>query len=112
MFLRNDLLSEAILEMKFIAAILVILLVLLQYPLWFGDGSFSKVWKLQNAVEIQKEKNNKLEDRNASLEAEVLDLKQGLDAIEERARTELGMIKQGETFFQVVNENSTDKNER
>ena len=98
--------------MKFIAAILVILLVLLQYPLWFGDGSFSKVWKLQHAVEIQKEKNNKLEDRNASLEAEVLDLKQGLDAIEERARTELGMIKQGETFFQVVNENSTDKNER
>ncbi len=98
--------------MRFITAILVILFLLLQYPLWFGDGSFSKVWRLQKSVEIQKKDNNELRDRNASLEAEVLDLKQGLEAIEERARTELGMIKKGETFYQVVHDdNSVNENE-
>lgn len=98
--------------MKFVTILLGLLLLLLQYPLWLGDGSFSKVWRLQESVEVQKKANSELEVRNASLEAEVLDLKQGLDAIEERARTELGMIKQGETFYQVVNdEHSANENE-
>lgn len=98
--------------MKFVTILLGLLLLLLQYPLWLGDGSFSKVWRLQESVEVQKKANSELEVRNASLEAEVLDLKQGLDAIEERARTELGMIKQGEIFYQVVNdEHSANENE-
>jgi cell division protein FtsB len=90
--------------MKLLIAILVILAVLLQYRLWFGDGGLLEVWELHRAVEIQKQENAVLMERNKALEAEVKDLKQGLDAIEERARSELGMVKKDETFFQAVEE--------
>lgn len=88
--------------MKALIAILIVLLLILQYKLWFGDGNMREVWKLQAAIEEQKKENEKLRERNAALEAEVQDLKQGMEAIEERARSELGMIKKGETFYQII----------
>ena len=87
--------------MKVLAAILVALIVLIQYPLWFGKGGWLRVWQVANDLDIQKAANRKLEARNASLAAEVKDLKTGTEAIEERARTELGMIRGDEVFFQV-----------
>lgn len=78
------------------------LLLALQYPLWFGSGGLLAVWKLQREIDQQLAENARLRERNATLEAEVNDLKQGLTALEERARTELGMVKKGETFFQVI----------
>jgi len=90
--------------MRWLIWLLVVLLVLLQYKLWVGDGSFAEVWDLYQQVETQREDNQQLRERNQALEAEVLDLKQGLGAIEERAREELGMIKEGETFYQIIEE--------
>lgn len=90
--------------MRWLVWLLVVLLVLLQYKLWVGDGSFAEVWDLYQQVEIQREENQQLRERNEALEAEVQDLKQGLGAIEERAREELGMIKEGETFYQIIEE--------
>jgi len=90
--------------MRWLVWLLVVLLVLLQYKLWVGDGSFAEVWDLYQQVEIQREENQQLHERNEALEAEVQDLKQGLGAIEERAREELGMIKEGETFYQIIEE--------
>lgn len=88
--------------MKVLIAILIVVLLLLQYKLWFGDGNMREVWALREAIEEQKKENQTLLERNAALEAEVQDLKQGLEAIEERARSELGMIKKDETFFQII----------
>lgn len=88
--------------MRAILSILVVLLLLLQYKLWFGDGSITEVRGLERAIEAQREENESLRQRNRALEAEVNDLKTGLDAIEERARSELGMIREGETFYQIV----------
>ncbi|WP_455200063.1 cell division protein FtsB [Kaarinaea lacus] len=88
--------------MKALIAILIVLLLVLQYKLWFGDGNMREVWQLQSAIEAQQKENEKLRERNAALEAEVQDLKQGLEAIEERARSELGMIKKDETFYQII----------
>ncbi len=88
--------------MKPIIALLVLLLVLLQYKLWLGDGSIPEVWDLNEALSRQGQENKRLRERNLVLEIEVKDLQQGLEAIEERARRELGMIKRGETFYQVV----------
>jgi cell division protein FtsB len=88
--------------MKWLALALGVLLVLLQFRLWVGDGSVAEVWGLRQQVEAQRSENAVLRERNQALEAEVLDLKTGLAAIEERARSELGMIKDGETFLQVV----------
>ena len=88
--------------MKAIIAALAILFVLLQFKLWFGEGSMKDVWRLEDAIAAQSVSNAKLKERNQTLIAEVDDLKQGLEAIEERARSELGMIKKGETFYQVV----------
>ena len=88
--------------MKKLLILLVILLVFLQYSLWFGDGSLQDVWRLHQDVEQQRQENAVLRERNEALEAEVLDLQQGLEAIEERAREDLGMIKKGETFYQVI----------
>jgi cell division protein FtsB len=87
---------------KAISLILGGLLLLLQYPLWLGKGSWLKVRELDTQVAEQKEGNARLKLRNDALDAEVRDLKQGLEAIEERARTELGMIKQDELFVQVL----------
>ena len=81
--------------------LLVVLIVLLQYPLWLGKGGWLRVWETSRQLDAQREANQQLEERNAGLDAEVRDLKSGLDAIEERARFELGMIKNGEIFVQV-----------
>jgi cell division protein FtsB len=88
--------------MRFLAVTLVLLIALIQNPLWFGKGGWLRVWELDRQVEAQRQTNTQLEVRNAALDAEVLDLKQGYDAIEERARAELGMVKQDEVFFQLL----------
>ena len=88
--------------MRIIITMMLVLFVLLQYDLWTGEGSIPQVWRLQQSIEQQKQKNNQLAERNSALQAEVRDLKQGMEAIEERARSELGMIKEGESFFHVV----------
>ncbi|HEV8333379.1 MAG TPA: cell division protein FtsB [Steroidobacteraceae bacterium] len=88
--------------MKFAAAGLLTLLVLLQYRLWFGDGSVREVAQLQTQIDAQEEQNARLRERNRTLAAEVQDLKKGTTAIEERARTDLGMVGKSETFYQVV----------
>ncbi|HTQ72742.1 MAG TPA: cell division protein FtsB [Burkholderiales bacterium] len=77
-------------------------ILLLQYPLWFGKGGWRKVWSLEHQVQEQRQTNAALAQRNSALDAEVRDLKQGFEAVEERARYELGLIKQDEVFFQVV----------
>jgi cell division protein FtsB len=90
--------------LKLLTLILTVLIALLQYPLWLGKGSWLKVWEIDQQVTRQYEINQKLQMRNAALDAEVRDLKQGHEAVEERARSELGMIKQNEIFFHIVNE--------
>ncbi|MDO8294366.1 MAG: cell division protein FtsB [Gallionella sp.] len=92
--------------MRVVTLILIILLLLLQYPLWLGKGSWLKVWDLNRQVEAQQQVNQQTRARNALLDAEVRDLKQGTEAIEERARSELGMIKRGEVFFQIIENQS------
>ena len=82
--------------------ILALLLLLLQYQLWFGEGNMQDAAKLQQQVAAQQAENAELSKRNQELAAQVRDLKQGQSAIEEQARSELGMIKQGETFYQIV----------
>ncbi len=94
--------------MKALTLIFVILIALLQYPLWLGKGSWLRVWDLNRQIAEQQEKNNGLKARNETLNAEVLDLKSGRAAIEERARSELGMVKQDEVFYQLL-ENTTTK---
>ncbi|MEY4961092.1 MAG: hypothetical protein RL610_1271 [Pseudomonadota bacterium] len=91
--------------MKLLAIALVSMIALLQYPLWLGKGSWLQVWEINQQLISQRETNKEWTVRNAGLDAEVRDLKQGYDAIEEIARSELGMIKQGEIFFQVVDNN-------
>lgn len=88
--------------MRTIAVILGLLFFILQYDLWFGEGSIATSWRLQQDISMQQKENRKITERNESLVAEVKDLKQGDDAIEERARNELGMIKKGETYIQVI----------
>ena len=86
--------------MNWPALVLALIIVLLQYPLWLGKGGWVRVWEYERQVQAQREVNQKLEQRNAALDAEVRDLKSGYEAIEERARYELGMIKEGEVFVQ------------
>lgn len=88
--------------MKGISIALVALIALIQYPLWLGKGSWFRVWEVDRQIKAQADKNARLQTRNSVMQAEVRDLKQGLEAIEERARSELGMIKQDEIFFQVL----------
>lgn len=90
--------------MRWVSLILLTLILLWQYPLWLGRGSWIKVWELDREVEVLNQINQQSKARNARLDAEVRDLKQGSEAVEERARTDLGMIKPGEVFFQVVGE--------
>jgi cell division protein FtsB len=89
---------------KALTLIFVVLIALLQYPLWLGKGSWLRVWNLNQKIEAQKKINVGYKLRNDSLQAEVRDLKQGNAAIEERARSELGMIKQDEVFYQVIDQ--------
>ena len=87
--------------MRWLALGLVVVLALLQAPLWIGKGGWLRVWDVGRQLQQQKEINQSLEMRNAGLDAEAHDLKQGYDAIEERARFELGMVKQDEVFVQI-----------
>ena len=95
--------------MKLVTLALIALIALLQHPLWLGKGSWLRVWEVDRQMQAQRETNQKLALRNAALDAEVRDLKQGLDAIEERARSELGMIKRGEIVFQILDERPSAK---
>jgi cell division protein FtsB len=88
--------------MKGIIAALVVITALLQYKLWIGNGSFGEVYRLDRTIVAQEKENAVAKERNLALQAEVDDLKHGMDAIEERARSELGMIKKDETFFRVI----------
>lgn len=88
--------------MKIILYILTGILIGLQYPLWLGDGGLLALWKLKQEIAAQKLENTGLKERNLALEAEVRDLKEGYEALEERARAELGMLRRGETFYQII----------
>ena len=88
--------------MRLVTALLVLFLVLLQYRLWFGKNSVPDYLELKTSESRQVELNNKLKQRNKLIYADIDDLKNGLQAVEERARNELGMIKDGETFFRII----------
>ena len=88
--------------MRVLLAILLLILILLQLKMWFGEGGFSDARRLEQRVEEQAKENEALAQRNRVLQAEVEDLRQGLGAVEERARSELGLIKESEEFYQVV----------
>ena len=88
--------------MRILVGILGALIVLVQFPLWLGKGGWLRVWEVDRLLDAQRARNGQLQVRNQALDAEVRDLKQGLDALEERARYELGMIKSDEVFFQIV----------
>ena len=97
--------------MRILVVILILLVILLQYDLWVGEGSLATVHQINQSIELQKQEIQQLKERNAALEAEVLDLKQGLEAIEERARSEMGMVKEGETYIQVIDKGRVTSDE-
>ena len=88
--------------MRTLTLVLAALIALIQYPLWLGKGSWLRVWEVDRQIRAQRDTNRQLKARNDALDAEVRDLKVGVDAIEERARSELGMIRNDEIFFQVL----------
>lgn len=92
--------------MRIITVILVVLIAALQWPMWLGKGGWYRVWQIDDALSKQHEINSKLIARNAALAAEVTDLKTGTAAIEERARSELGMIRKDEIFFHILEKNN------
>jgi len=96
--------SLIISQMKWALFVTILILSVLQLSLWFGDSSLPDAWRLKKSIVEQREQNQHLTIRNQTLKAEVLDLKEGDDAIEERARSELGMIKKGEKFYQIIEE--------
>ena len=89
-------------SMKWLTAVLFLLFILLQYRLWFPEGSKAELARLQAEIQVREEVNAGLRTRNRQLELEVLELQDGLDSLEERAREDLGMIKEGETYYQIV----------
>ena len=95
--------------MKIIVIVLLFLLIWLQYKIWLQDGGIPEVLQLEDEVVDLQDDVSALKERNASLDAEVKDLKKGLDAIEERARNEMGMIREGETYYQVVDRRDNDQ---
>ena len=96
--------------MKFITIIMVLLLLLLQYRLWTGNSSLIEVSLLRDEIKKVESENELLKERNLSLTAEVFNLKQGHEAIEEIARSEMGMIKDGETFYQIIESADQESN--
>lgn len=92
--------------MRIFSLALIILLSWLQFELWLGKNGISDFYSVNNEIEVQQQVNEKLLTRNAEMFAEIDDLRQGLDAIEERARHELGMVKEGETFYRLIGEES------
>ena len=93
--------------MRVLALILAALVIGLQYPIWLGKGGWLRVRDLDRQVEVQKQLNAELKARNGALDAEVRDLKQGFEAVEERARSDLGMLRQDEVFFQLPVDNAS-----
>jgi cell division protein FtsB len=93
---------------RLLALALTGLIAALQYGLWLGKGSWLRVWEIDRKIAEQQRTNERLAARNAALDAEVRDLKEGLGAIEERARSELGMIRNDEVFFQVLERGSAE----
>ena len=87
---------------RILIAVLLVMLVMLQYRLWVGDGSLAELHSLRLEIDRQRADLERLQQRNRALHAEVVDLKSGLKAIEERARSELGMIREDEVFYQVI----------
>ncbi len=98
--------------MKVLLALLLVLLLLLQYRLWMAEDGVRQMWQLRATVAEQRAENAELRRRNEALEAEVEDLRQGQDALEERARSDLGMIREGEVFFQIVRDPSESGDEQ
>ncbi|MCU7892826.1 MAG: cell division protein FtsB [Candidatus Thiodiazotropha sp. (ex Ustalcina ferruginea)] len=98
--------------MRFIIAILIGLLLFLQYRLWVGEGSLAEVNNLKHEISQLQQEMVRLRERNRALQAEVEDLRTGQTAIEERARSELGMVKEGEIFYQVIAPADGDVDER
>ncbi len=96
--------------MRFFAVALVLLVISLQYRLWFSPGGLSDVRQLQGRKQALLQENKRLEERNTSLVAEVIELKQGEEAIAERARSEMGMIRSDEVFYQIVDSQATRDN--
>jgi len=96
-------------SMKLLAGVLGALILLIQIPLWFGKGGWFRAWELEKEVFKQQEKNQRLDVRNSGLAAEVKDLKTGTDAVEERARYELGLVRKDEVFVQIVDEKPKPK---
>ncbi len=88
--------------LKIVVVLLALLFAALQYHLWFGEGSWPRAQAMREKFELQMSENEKLQQSNATMEAEVLDLKTGLDAIEERARVDLGLVRQGDMYFQII----------
>ena len=95
--------------MRPITITLAVLLILIQYPLWLGKGGWMRVWELHRQLEAVQAKNEEQKAKNAKLASEVQNLKEGTEAIEERARSELSMIKKGEIFIQLVDNPKADK---
>ncbi len=100
--MAKSLLSPSPYCMKALIAIIILLIIQLQYRLWFGDGSIAQIKVYQQRLDDLKKKVEEKKQRNEALNAEIIDLKKGQEAIEERAREELGMIKEDETFFRVL----------
>ncbi|APZ43301.1 cell division protein FtsB [Acidihalobacter ferrooxydans] len=95
--------------MRWLVTLLVVLLVLLQYKLWFGEGNVGDAYRLRQEIAAQRLEDARLKDRNAALAAQVEDLKRGTAAIDELARSQLGMIGRGDTFYQYVSPPTTGK---
>ncbi len=95
--------------MRWLALVFVLLIAALQYPMWLGKGGWLSVRELSRQVEAQRAENAKLKERNGALDAEVRDLKTGSEAIEERARSELGMVRHDEVFFQLQDGGASGK---
>ncbi|MCG8427861.1 MAG: cell division protein FtsB [Chromatiales bacterium] len=98
--------------MRLLTAFLLILLLVLQYRLWVGEGSLAEVYSLKREIAAQREELERLEQRNRALQAEVDDLKKGVEAIEARARNELGMIRENETFYQIIEKPADEHREK
>jgi len=92
--------------LRILGGVLVALIIAIQYPLWLGKGGWLRVWELDHKLSLQRANNEVLQQRNDALAAEVGDLKNGYEAIEERARYELGLIKNNELFFQFIDSTS------
>ncbi len=95
--------------MRWIVAVLILIILALQYRLWFGEGSVEQIVQLQREIDKQKTENMSLEERNRVLMAQIKELKEGTESIEAKARTDMGMIKEGETFYFITDDPNQSK---